>query len=108
MLVSSSQIVVLHDIVNGQLNLKRSFGSAGHTDDIQCVRFNHNNKVIASTSIDGSICLSHVGGQPLGSLTKASTNAGQVTDPFHSLAFSSGSRYLLSGAASGNVGVWVS
>jgi len=74
---------------------------SSHESKINCIRWNHNNQVLVSCSDDGGVILSHQSGRMLGRLP-----TGPNEPPLHSLAFSSGSRYLCSGGAATVVDVW--
>eukprot|EP00126_Sphaerothecum_destruens_P000173 Sdes_comp10210_c0_seq1m1830 len=74
-----------------------------HQGQINCVRWNHNNQVLASVGSDGYIQLSHSSGVLLGSFQSM---AGSEPEILSSVAFSSGSRYLLSGGSFCQAKLW--
>lgn len=82
--------------------LLKSF--APHDGAINCIRWNHNNQVLATCGDDGIIVLSRHNGQHLGKIPATAPDFEPAC--LNCMSFSSTSRYLCVGSADGVITVW--
>ena len=75
-----------------------------HSRNVNAIKWNHNNQVLASVSDDGIVRLSHASGVVLGSFGQhqslSESNPSEDVEELYAVAFSSGSRYLATGGSS--------
>ncbi|EEY60534.1 uncharacterized protein PITG_13253 [Phytophthora infestans T30-4] len=73
--------------------------------DVSCARYNHNGRILASSSVEGGICLNVASS---GELLSRFFNPGEApaNRRVNAVQFSSGSRFLASGGNDGCVRLW--
>ncbi|CAG9314962.1 unnamed protein product [Blepharisma stoltei] len=98
-IASCSTVILTHDFDSSNLLLRIQ----NHSGKINCVTWNHNNRILASSGDDSSIFLS---------LAETGERVGvfevkeEQPSPVNSIAFTSKSDLLASGYANGTVKVW--
>ncbi|DAZ95598.1 TPA: hypothetical protein N0F65_006084 [Lagenidium giganteum] len=100
---AAADCVKTFDLTTEELRLHHSIGALNA--EVTCVRYNHNGKILATSGVDGGICLNVASSGEL--LSRFFYPAKNLTERrVNSVHFSSGSRFLVSGSHDGCVRIW--
>ncbi|KAG6977033.1 hypothetical protein JG688_00000751 [Phytophthora aleatoria] len=100
---AAGPVVKTFEVTSEAITLERTLNSLN--SDVSCVRFNHNGRILASSSVEGGICLKVASS---GELLSRFFNPGDApaNRRVNAVQFSSGSRFLASGGNDGCVRLW--
>ncbi|KAG1700869.1 hypothetical protein DVH05_011755 [Phytophthora capsici] len=100
---ATGSVVKTFEVTSERMTHQRTLSSLNA--DVSCVRYNHNGRILASSSVEGGICLDVASS---GELLSRFFYPGETpaTRRVNAVQFSSGSRFLASGGNDGCVRVW--